>query len=106
MLAAVKELRFSAPFEQTDYRVFGQTNRCHHSFTHDSSASSIDFQGSEVELQISQEDDSAVLRKQKDTEYMDMLSLSERGDTGLVKLARKIARLVSALPDNHLISFR
>ena len=106
VLAAVKELRFSAPFEQKDFRGFKQTKRCQHSFTHDPSASSLESPELEVDWQIPQEVDSAALRKQKDTDYTNMLFLSERGDTGLMKLARKLARLVSALPENHLISFR
>lgn len=96
VLAAVKELRFSAPFEQKDFRGFRQTKRCQHSFTHDPSASSLDSPGSEDDLQISQEDDSTVF----------MLFIDERGDTGLMKLAKRIARLVSALPNDHLISFK
>ena len=107
VLAAVKELCFSAPFEKKDSG-FERTRRCQHSrsFTQDSITSSIDSPKPEDDLHISQVADSAVQRKQEDAEYMAMLFDSERGDYGLMKLATKIARLVSALPDKQLVSFR
>ena len=106
VLAAVKELRFSAPFEQKDLEAFEGTSRCQHSFTPDSSASSIASPRSEVDLRVLHEGDDTVMKEQEDAEYMDMLDDSERGDFGLMKLATKVAKLASALPDNHLVSFR
>lgn len=106
VLMAVKELRFSAPFEHTDPEGFEDTKRCPHSFTQDSSASSVDSPRSEDHLFTSQEDDGAVMRKRDYTKYIEELFDSEHGDYGLMKLATKIARLLSALPDNQLISFR
>lgn len=62
--------------------------------------------GSEDDLPISWDDDDTVLRKQGDREYSEELFDSEHGDYGLMKLATKIARLLSALPDNQLTGFR
>ncbi len=106
VLTTVKELRFSAPFEHTDLEGCEDMKRCPHSFTPNSSASSIDSPRSEDDLPISQEDDGAVMRKREDAKYMGELFDSEYGDVGLMKLATKIARLLSALPDNQLTSFR
>lgn len=105
MLTAVKALHFSAPFEQTDLVGFN-AKRCSHSFSRDSSASSIDVPRSKDDLNISREEEVAVTRKWEDAERMESLFDSEAGDYGLVKLAIKIARLLSALPDNQLASFR
>lgn len=104
VLTAVKALHFSAPFEQTDLVGFN-AKRCSHSFSRDSSASSIDVPRSKDDLNISREEEVAVTRKWEDAERMESLFDSEAGDYGLVKLAIKIARLLSALPDNQLASF-
>lgn len=105
VLRAVKALRFSAPFEQTNCVSF-EVKRCTHSFTRDSSASPSDAPRSEDDLHISREDEGAVMRNWEDAKKMEKLFDSEAGDYGLVKLATKIARLLSALPDNQLASFR
>jgi len=106
VLTTVKELRFSAPFERTDLEGCEDIKRCPHSFTQDSITSPIDSPRPEDDLHISQEDDGAVMRKREDAKYIGELFDSEHGDYGPVKLATKIARLLSALPDNQLISFR
>lgn len=46
------------------------------------------------------------MRKREDALYMEDLFDSEDGDPELMKLATKIMRLLSALPDDQLISFR
>lgn len=106
VLTAVKELRFSAPFEHTDFRGIEALKRCPHSFTQDSSASSIDSRQSEEDWHVSQEDDGAVIRRREDAKDMEELLDREHGDHELMKLASQIARLLSTLPDNQLISFR
>ena len=106
MLAAVKELRVSTPFEHTHLEGYGDMKRCRHSFTQNSSASSTDSTRSEDDWHVSQEDHGAVMRKREDAEYMEELFDGENGDIGLMRLATKMARLLSALPDNQLISFR
>lgn len=65
VLTAVRELRFSAPFESRDLVGLEDMKRCPHSFTQESSASSIDSLGSEDDSYISHEDASAVMRKQE-----------------------------------------
>lgn len=106
VLTAVTDLRFSAPFEYTDPVGSEDVRRCPHSFIPESSPCSIDSLGSEDELYHLQEDDGAVMRKREDTKNMEELLDSEYGDYGLIKLAIKIVRLLSALPDNQLTSFR
>lgn len=53
VIATVKELRFSAPFERTDPEEVGYWKRCHHS-TQDLSVSSIGSPRSEDDLYISE----------------------------------------------------
>ncbi len=105
VLTAVKELHFRAPFELTDL-VKSDGKRCEHSFPRALSTSSRSSLGSEDDLPISWDDDDTVLREQGDREYSEELFESEHGDYGLMKLATKIARLLSALPDNQLTGFR
>ena len=121
VLAAVREVRFSAPFEHMDLKEvhdLEKSPRCSHSFTRpssacsvdslikDSNAFSIDSPISDENLHVSEEKDGALMRKREDAEYMDEFFKSEYGDYGRMKLAANITRLLSALPDNQLISFR
>ena len=106
VLTAVKELHFRAPFELTDLVRSGDGKRCEHSFPRALSTSSRSSLGSEDDLPISWDDDDTVSRKHGDGEYSEELFDSEHGDYGLMKLATKIARLLSALPDNQLTGFR
>jgi len=106
VLTAVKELRFSAPFESRDLVGFEHIKRCPHSFTRESSASSIDSLGSGDDSYIPHKDTGAVMWKQEDPKYMEDLVEGEHGDYGPMKLAVKIAKLLSALPDSQLVSFR
>lgn len=106
VLTAVTDLRFSAPFKYTDPVGSEDVRRCPHSLIPESSSCSIDSLASEDELYHLQEDDGAVMRKREDTKTMEELLDSEYGDYGLIKLAIKIVRLLSALPDNQLTSFR
>ncbi len=108
VLMAVKELRFSAPFEKAgEYR-----ERCQHNFSPYSSASSSGPSRSDDDFEMSQEDDGAVMTKREDpnhlddAKYMNDLFYKECGDPGLVKVATKIAGLLAALPKDQLISFR
>lgn len=80
-------------------------DRCPHSFNRVTYATPSDSLGSDDDLHLSREDDGAVTKKQDDARDME-LSDAEHGDYGLMKLAKKIARLLSALPDNQLTSFR
>lgn len=106
VLTAVKELHFRAPFEMTDLVKSGDGKRCEHSFTRGSYTSSRSSPGSKDDLPISWDDNDAVSRKQEDGEYLEDLFDSEHRDFGLMKLATKIARLLSALPDNQLTGIR
>ncbi len=106
VLTAVQELHFRAPFEWTDFVRSGDGKRCEHSFPRALSTSSRSSLGSEDDLPISWDDDDTVSRKHGDGEYSEELFDSEHGDYGLMKLATKIARLLSALPDNQLTGFR
>ena len=97
VLAAVKELRFSAPFEDMDLVGLDDLGRCPHFSIVDSSASSIDSPRSESDSYLPQEDNGKKVEELFDIEY---------GDNRLVKLSSRIMRLLSALPDNQLTSFR
>ena len=106
VLTAVKELYFRAPFELTDLVKPGDGKRCEHSFTRVLYTSSESSLGSEDDLPISWDNNDAVSSKQEDGEYSEDLFDSEHGDYGLIKLATKMVRLLSALPDNQLTGFR
>lgn len=106
MLTAVKELHFRAPFKLTDLVQLRDGKSCEHSFPRGLYTSSRSSLGSEDDLPISWDDNDAVSRKQEDGEYSKELFESEHGDYGLMKLATKMARLLSALPDNRLTGFR
>ena len=105
VLTAVTDLRYSTPFEYTDPVGSEDVRRCPHSFIPESSPCSIDSLASEDELYHLQEDDGAVMREREDTKTMEELLDSEYGDYGLIKLAIKIVRLLSALLDNQLIVY-
>lgn len=104
-LGRFRELRFSAPFEHTDFEGIDDVEEYPYSLAQNSSTSSIDSPRSEQGLHSLQEDDDLV-GKGEATEDMDELFDIELGDYGLMKLAKRIFRLLSALPDNQLISFR
>ncbi|KAL9045961.1 MAG: hypothetical protein Q9214_001091 [Letrouitia sp. 1 TL-2023] len=101
VLTAIKELHFRAPFDLKWRTEWGFGIRCLHSFTPDScrlSRSSLESE--EDDLPISSDDDDAVSKKRE--EFFD----DENGDYGLMRLASKMARILSALPDNQLTGFR
>lgn len=106
VLAAVKELRFSAPFELAYLERFGNAMRCPHYFPDSLSVYYTTYPRSKDDLYLSPEDDGAVMRKRKYAKFTESLFDSEDGDSKLIKLATQIARLLSALQDNQLISFR
>lgn len=106
VLAAMKELHFSAPFNCTDFAGRKRIKRCPHFSIRASSASPIDSPGSEDSLPPSQGDDGTYVRKQEDMMDVEELFDIEHGDFGLMKLSRRIIRLLSVLPDNQLSSFR
>lgn len=105
VLRAIKELQFRAPFEHTNFVGIDDPEEYPYSPTQNSSTSSIDSPRSEQELRSSQEDDGPAVKGEA-TKDMEELSDREHGDYGLMKLEKKIIRLLSALPDNQLISFR
>lgn len=114
VLAVVKELHFSAPFESRDLSKFEYLGRCPHSRIQHPNQSSYDSLGSEYGSYVSHEDAGAFMRKQEAPKWMEDLVDGEHRNYfdgehrnyGLINLAIKTARLLSALPDDQLVSFR
>ncbi len=104
VLKAVKELRFMAPFKDTNFAGSEYPKRCPHYCVGEPSIWSRST--SEANSPLSQGDVSVYARKQQDTMDIDELGDMEDGDLGLVRLAKKILILLSKLPDNQLSSFR
>ena len=114
VLAVVKELHFSAPFESKILSKFEYLGRCPHNHNRYSNKPSYDSLGSEYDSYDSHEDAGAFMRKQEAPKWMEDLVDGEHRNYfdgghrnyGLMNLAIKTARLLSALPENQLVSFR
>lgn len=106
MLTAVKELHFSALFEQTDLVESKEIRRCPHIFNEPSHASFLDSPKSEDDSHILWENAGIVIRKREVGTLQVSLSEGEHEDVRLLKLATEIDPLLLALPDNQLNSFR
>lgn len=108
VLAVIKELHFSAPFECRGLSKIEYLGRCPHSLIQYLDESSYDSLGSEYEAA------GALMRKQEAPKWIEDLVDGEHRNYfdgehrnyGLINLAIKIVRLLLALPDNQLVSFR
>lgn len=80
-------------------------DRCFH--YHDEQMRPLIDDGSCSEASSHLEDDGDIRRREQGLdEDEEELCDSESGDYGLMELAQEIGQLLSALPDNHLSSFR
>lgn len=102
VLGTVRELVFKAPFDDTEPE---RMDRCFH--LHDERMRPLIDDGSRSEASSHLGDDGDIRRREQGLDENEgKLYNSEFGDYGLMELAKKIGQLLSALPDNHISSFR
>ena len=107
VLIAVKELHFRAPFELTGLAKLGDRKRCPHLFTRGLVTRSRSSPGSEKDdFPILLNDSDIVSRNQEKRKGPEGFFDGEHEDYKFIKLGTKIARLLSALPDNQLAGFK
>ncbi len=102
VLEAVRELVFRAPFDATEP---GRTDRCFHFYDERLRTLLTNAPRSGADS-LPRDNGDIRMREQKFGEDEEELYHSEDGDYGQMELAKKIGQLLSALPDNHLTSFR
>jgi len=102
VLEAVRELVFRAPFDDTGPV---RLDRCFHFYDERMRTLLTDTPRSGAGFHPQDEGDIR-MREQGFGEDEEELCHSEGGDYGRMELAKKICQLLSALPDNHLTSFR